>query len=485
MTRKTKRAITMTISLVLILALGGIYFWQQQREEPAAEPPPPPQTFEHLVARTANDVTSVTFAHISGESYTMVPAGEVMHPMGFPILAWEHTSHPDFILNPEAAHTKANIAWTVTATDVVHENSAEVNLADFGLNPPQLTLQVTYTDNTQTSVYIGSQTSDLMGYFIMVSGDPAIYRIGNAPVSRALLTLENMLCRHMPAIDMHATHVRIAQRDTQEIELILSPEAIYNLLQGMFPETPLGHHLVMAQPLEEWELMADALEHHLFNRMEHLRLGPVISLEPTDLAPYGLDNPSMEFFFANIMESVHLLFGDVFMYDDIPHIYVKFADRPHVFKAHYDAMNVLYDFDMFRIINRIVTLIAITDVESVTVTTQDAARDVELVMNHYYPNGIEPTLNGVEIANARGFRTAYRLLIGISGEGEVEPFTPTVPPDITITYNKIEGPPTEVRLFAVDNNFYAVSVNGEEAWLVTSRRGLNTFFEFVDDLLGG
>jgi len=481
MTRKTKRAITMTVSLVLILALGGIYFWQQQQEEELALPPPVLPTFEHLVMRTANEVASVTFLHASGESYTMVPAGEVMSHTGFPVFLWEHTNYPDFILDNEIARGKTNMAWGVTASDTIHECYTEVNLADFGLNPPQLTLQVTFNDNTHTNVYIGSQTSDHMGYFIMVSDDNAIYRIGNAPVNRAMATIEDMIDRYMPEINMHATHIRIAQRDMPEIELILSLEAMYHLLQGLFPENPLGFHLMMAQPLEEWELMHDSLEMHLITPLEHFRLGPLVSLAPTNLANYGLDNPSMEFFFANFVEDVHLLFGDVFMYNDIPHIYVKFADRPHVFRAPYQTMNVLFDFDIFRIINRIVALIPITDVESVMVTTPDSS--VELVMNHSYPNDIEPTINGVYIADHRAFRTAYRLLIGISGEGEIETHTPTVAPDITIMYNKIEGPPTEVRLFAVDNNFYAISLNGEEAWRLTSRRGVNTFFEFVENLL--
>lgn len=483
MTRKTKRAITMTVSLVLILVLGGIYFWQQRvQEDPVLAEQPPLPTFTHLIMRSADEIESVTFLHADGDSYTMVPIDQE-GSAGFPIVSWEHTGYPDVLLSQEIARGKTNMAWGLTPSETIHECSSEVNLADFGLSPAQLVLEVAYTDGTNTNVYIGYQTADRFGYFVMVSGDPGIYRTTNAAVGRAKATIEDMIDRHLPMFDMNAVYVNIAQLDTAEIELVLSAEAMENLLQGLFPEFPLGWMLTMAQPLENWTLMHDSLERILFEPLENFRLGPVVDVAPASLTPYGLDNPSLEFTFANIIEEVHLQFGDIFMHEDVPHIYVKFADRPHVFKAEYDAMSVLFDFDIFRIIDRIVALIPIVDVESVTVTTGDPARNVELVMNHYYPDQIAPTINGVAIADHRAFRTAYRLLIGISGEGEIESHMPQGEPYVTIVYHKVEGPDTEVRLFIVDNNFLTISVNGEDAWLVTNRRGIETFFNFVSDLL--
>jgi len=483
MTRKTKRAITMIVSLVLVLALGGIYFWQQRvQEDPILEDAPPLFTFDHLIMRTADEVESVRFLHIDGRSYTMVPV-EQEGTTAFPIVEWQHTGHPDVLLSQEVARGKTNMAWGLTASETIHECNSGVNLADFGLSPAQLVLEVTYTDGTHTNVYVGYQTADHFGYFVMVSGDPGIHRIGNAVVARAKLTIEDMVDRHVPMFDMHAVYVNIAQRDTPEIEFVLGYEVMENMMQGLFPDFPLGWALIMSQPLENWTIMHEVFERNLFEELENFRLGPVVNLSPASLAPYGLDNPSLEFTFANIIEEVHLQFGDIFMHNDIPHIYVKFADRPHVFRAEYDAMSVLFDFDIFRIIDRIVALIPIIDVESVTVTTPDATRNVELVMNHYYPNNIDPTINGITIDDHRAFRTAYRLLIGISGEGEVEAHTPQGEPYITIVYHKLEGPDTEIRLFVLDNNFFTISVNGEDAWLVTSRVGINTFFEFVNNLL--
>ena len=487
MTRKTKRTITMTVSLILVLALGGIYFWQQRIEEEPVVTPPPVFTFEHLIMRSAQDVESVTFVHADGQSYTMRPLGMVMHPtMNFEVMAWEHTGYPDFILNQEIARGKTNMAWGVTSSDTVHECASGINLADFGLDPPQLTLHVTYTDNTRKNVYIGLQTPDRMGYFVMVSDNPGLFRMVNAPVDRAKVTLADMVCRSTPAIDMNAIHIRIAQPGVPEIELVLPPYLIEDILEGTFVlQQPLGHHLEMAQPLEDWEVMADSLDVHMIRRMENFRVGPPVNLAPACLSPYGLDNPSMEFFFANFMEEAHLLFGDVFMYNNVPHIYVKFYDRPHVFKAVYSSMNVLFDFDIFRIINRIIALIPIDEVERVTVITQDPARNVELIMDHSDVPELErnTTINGVRVPERRQFNTAYRLLISISGESEIAPHMPRGQPDIVITYYKLEGPPTELRLFAVDNNFYTVSKNGEEAWLLTSRRGMDIFFNFVNTLL--
>lgn len=483
MTRKTKRTITMTVSLLLIIALGGIYFFYQRPEEDPVAAAPPITEFTHLIRLTANDVARVTF-HTDGQSYSMLPV-EVEGEYGFggmPIITWQHEDFPDAILDPDSARGKVNLAWSLTTTFTVHECSAGLNLADFGLNPPLLTMEVLYTDNTSKNIYIGSQMPDLNGYFLMLSGDTAIYRITNASVNRATATIEDMIERSLPEFTMHAVYIKIAQRDTPEIEFVLSWEAMENMAQGWTPEFPLGLLLMMAQPLAEWPVLHSALEARLMDNLQFFRIGDVVNVAPTSLVPYGLHNPSLEFIFNDIFNDIHLQFGDIFVYNDVTYIYVKFEDRPHVFKAVYDTMSVLFDFDIFRVIERFIAIVPIVDVESITITSPNPDRNMILVINHEDQHTIHPTINGVLLPD-RPFRAAYRQLIGLTMDGEMEPHMPRGEPALTITYHKIEGPDTEVRLFAVDNLFYTASVNGAEAWVLTSRHNVTVFFNYVSRLL--
>jgi len=262
---------------------------------------------------------------------------------------------------------------------------------------------------------------------------------------------------------------------------------VLDAVADLMPINPDGTILRLVQPMVR-NIDHSRLTNRVLEPMEAFRLGDVISLAPSDLSPYGLDNPSLMFAYQDIFGETQLLFGDTFIEEvngqDIEFIYVKFADRPHVFRAEYAPVSVLYNLNIFLFIERFIALPSILGVERITIEAIGASRNFDMIINHG-PQGshdIFPTINGVEVEES-DFRVAYRLLIALMMEGEIEPFTPQGTPDIAITYHRPEDPDLEIRLFAHGNNLYAVSVDGEDAWFVTHRRDVDVFFNHVVEIM--
>jgi hypothetical protein len=210
-------------------------------------------------------------------------------------------------------------------------------------------------------------------------------------------------------------------------------------------------------------------------------LGDVASLNPSDLSPYGLDEPMLDFFIdMGFGEVVHLLFGDTFTFDangfGVPCIYVKFADRPHVFMAQLDAVNYLMDLNVVRFVFNQILVVPIVEVEWLEVTHATMPeRNMDMIINHAPANNIEPTINDVLI-DAQTFRNLYRILITLRVDSVVTPFYAEVEPEVVITYHMLDGSQTKIEFFPFDGNFYAFSVDGEEIWAVTNRRVIDIFF---------
>jgi len=133
-------------------------------------------------------------------------------------------------------------------------------------------------------------------------------------------------------------------------------------------------------------------------------------------------------------------------------------------------------------IERMLALVDIRDVERLTIESDNEHRNFEAVLNHVGEFDVEPTINGINVSDS-DFRVAYRLIIALSADSDVPPFTPTAAPCVTITFHRIEHPNTEVRLFDMDGNFYGVSINGSDVWFVTNARDVGIMFDHWHDML--
>ncbi len=110
-----------------------------------------------------------------------------------------------------------------------------------------------------------------------------------------------------------------------------------------------------------------------------LTLGEMVEIKAEDLTPYGLDDPSMEFWYKSGETDIHLLLGDK---TEDGNIYAKLFDREQVFLMEYALVESLYGLDPLSVVEKFIALVYIDDCERIIVDHTDPSLDFELVMNH-------------------------------------------------------------------------------------------------------
>jgi len=474
MSRKIQRIFTLSLTAIVIVIMAGLYFWQarQVTEEIAEEIP---STSVALIQREESEVAEISF-YSEGVRTFLTPFTD-----GWGMIQWSYSGAPDYNLLTHLTRDKGRPSWIITAVDTAHENSEELELALFGLEPPAITVESTFHDGSRHTLHLGSQTANLQHYFLMVDDDPAIYLINAILGERLLYTASDMLDMSLPAIRVdEAEYIRIAERDSAPIVLALrGDEFPPSPLEGLMQEVG-GEQLIMHEPIPGMALSNSRLMESVIHPISQLRLTELAHLHPENLTPYGLDNPLLEFIFRTARMEFHLQFGDTFMRDGEEFIYVKVTDRPHVFIARNDHAASLVGINPLNIADRFLALVNITDVESISIDYENSLR---MVMNHIPDTfDIEPTINGITVDDA-DFRRAFRDIISLLADAEIEPFTPQGTPELTITHHRIDNPDTQLRFFNYNANFLAVSIDGGEAIFATNRRAVDRLIGTLEGLI--
>jgi hypothetical protein len=454
--------------------MAGVYFFSIN-EIPDENIENENSSFVNLINRGENEVTEIVF-YTNGERASLTPY--IDH---WGLIQWEYSGAGDYTLLPHLIKDKARSAWFITAVDTAHENAAHVELTAFGLEPPALILEANFRDGTQHTLYLGSTTADFRHYFIMVDDDPAIYLINAILGERMLYGAAEMLDLSIPFMPVERAYfIQITQRDTAPIVLSLRNENDpVSPLDGLVDAVG-GEQLIMREPLAGMFLSHSRLIEHVISPMSQVRFRELVALHPDDLAPFGLENPSLEFILRTPEHDFHFIFGDTFSRGGEEFIYVRCGNRPHVFITENEFPAALTDLPPLEIANRFLASVSLADVESVTISREAS---VQIEMNRI-PNTfeIEPTMNGIPI-EADDARTAFRLIISLLADADVEPFTPQGEPELTITHHRVENPDTQLRFFDYNANFFAVSINGGDVIFVTNRRAIDRLFQFLGGLV--
>jgi len=486
--RKTKRTLSLVVTVFIVAVMGIVYAWSGRRGETVnpEETPPPASEAITLFDRTQAEVTRIYVRHGDEEAKLFLPRGAAQGDS----FEWYLADHPDWVLDDWGVQNLLRSAFVLTAQERILEDTYGTDLAEFGFDPPQATLTAHDTDGYITSVYLGNETPDRQHFFAMVSGDPAMYLLSRFLAPRMLITLDDIICRAFPPLHADSLdYMRLAQRgrDAFEITRTDDPEILETIPdRGFAPLVVLQPAALAERTVDTFNLSRMVLEEFF----AEFRLGSVAALMPDDLAPFGLDDPYIDFLVESADGLIHLRFGDIFVREadgvGVPHIYVMYNDRPHVFMAELVTVNPITDVNVMHFITRFIALINILDVERIGIVhTQIPERNLEMIINHDFSEGnndIFPTVNGVEIS-AAPFRVLYRTLISIGADAPLDPQPPQGTPKFTVTFYLHDGTQTEIDFFDFDGNFYTFSVDGEYVWAVTNRRGVEAFFAEAARLL--
>jgi hypothetical protein len=506
MGRQQKNIIFAVAALIVLGGLIGVYFWQQAAQKEAdtlaaAEPTEEPvnlKLIEHTAppseapAEGTDTATQVTEAPSDGPVHTKegVVKIEFINESGSYVILprivddateWYLEADPDLVLDQTTMNSQTLFSRALTATSRLQESVEDT--AEYGINPSSARAIATYADGSTEVVHVGKKTPDQNNYYVMVEGNPALYLLSNGAGARYFNRIGDIVDKSLPVINTEfIDYFLIAERGKPTIEFdFVGTQEERETMQEQYG----GLVLKMIQPHYGRDLYTGSLKVYLLDRITGMTIGDLVELNAADLSVYGLDEPSLEFWYKFQEDEIHLLFGDQ---TEDGNIYVKRFDTNQVYLMAYADMSALYGLDPLSVVEKFVALVDIMKCDSVNIEDYTGTKKSYLFeMNHDVLPPEEGEEEGEAIMNTKVngavvdeemFKDIYRLLIGLSIEDMLADYVPSGEPMFKAAYTMNTGePPIELTFYDYSDHFYVVEKSGEELHYVTGKLGVDLFFE--------
>jgi len=485
----SKRVISFGIVILLIGGLIGAYLGLEARqereatlaaEEAAREAEENPRFgTTQLIRQSEMSLQRATFEHADGRVFAFE---SMLDEFDFPF--WMYAGDNSVILEQTDVRSMMRDVFAFTVTDRLMEETDRPE--DFGIGRVVITGE--FDDGTREVIRLGNMTPDHSFFYAMLDGRDELFLVNTTSGRRMSQDFTDLIDRFFPNVEgMQLRYLYINERGRQPMTFDwygYTDEEMYEMLES-FGST----FLVMSYPFPGRELNLTNLEMRALNSFAGFQAYNLIELSPTNLARYGLNDPSLEFILEDVHGGrIHLLLGD--MHDD-EHFYMMFGDRPHVFLAHRNYVDGLFGLNPFNFIERFVTLVPIVEVDWISIEAPGRGSH-HIVVNNFQDEDerdrIRPVIDGQEVQD-QAFRQWYQILIaftydveiGLQDEGELGT------PIITITYHLLgqNEEPIVVEFFEYDPNFFAVREYPHPVQFVTSRLSVDTMFNVLPRLLAG
>lgn len=481
-----KKKFTVLGLFVLLAGLAAVYLFIQIGGDTEPLPPQPQAPSHQMTMRSPSEITYFYITNAHG------------------MISLAQNENGAWIGTAQFIHLDQSMIRALAADFVnphIEMRLDNVQLAEYGLEPPLRTVEVYYADGGIDILHIGHMTPDGQFYYVRLEGNDHVYLISRTTGNRYLWAYENIVVRDMPFFDPDLLiNAALAERGKEPI--LITPNFAVGIVEGIPPGMAFVGNagLTMVSPLNGRRVWASNFIEFVVVPASNIRLSGLASLSVDHLYLYGLDEPLLDIFFeyvdirAQAEDSVlpsrvwrlriGNLTGDYF--------YALYDGIPHVFKAHRDMIAPLLELDILRFTDRLVHLTNIGSVHSIRIAGHDRVYDIQLNHGQIDLDGtaaldINPTINGISIQE-RSFIDLYQMLIGITYEHMIELTIPQEAPELSITFNTFDADnnlhATTSYFYRFDNSFYAVRSETEEAVrFLTSRQALNHMFRYVYTIL--
>lgn len=302
---KNIRRIVIAAAAVVVLALAFVLmkYVFPEKEIVIEETPTPTETpLNFLVHRNGDDVSGITFHYEDGEEFVIRAQREENGSYTF-------TATPEdsfFGYNPSRFRSMMYTVSSITATSKIEENPKD--LSDYGLEDPQFSLTVSFTDGSSTTIFVGNQTPILNNYYANTDQDDTVYTIGGYLTSlmnrppHAYLAIDTFPAYEESEIYENLVHFILTRRDGVNIEVVLDKDLN---MEGNITSSAY----MMLQPFVSpctAETIEDILDVLGTLSMEQVA-GNITSQD--ELHEYGLDQPARLFLEDSFGNSLELAIG--------------------------------------------------------------------------------------------------------------------------------------------------------------------------------
>lgn len=480
--RTHRRQGRLMLLLIAMLALAAVLIAVWRLNTDASETlTSSVSTVETLFSYPAEDVQAITI-HRSGEDAWTVRLDEASG-----LLRLE--GEDGFLLSEETSAALQEAAATITCEQVISSDPTEYtdHLADFGLDEPDCTAVIAFSDGTTRTLRIGDRAAHTAAwYYMTIDGDDRLCALSTGMVEALFVSRESLWDVTQPTI--HKSRIdRITLRGSG------------GSIQG---EWTLQSDIAADDASERWLITApftypaDATAMStLLANAENLRLGAYVApASAENLTAYGFDTPRLTI-------EIHMAAGTIgttnidgaFTTEDWPESSVTLVvggersdmvdyvlHEGSIYVSSHFTMGVFLDADPRSSMTRYPVLTALGNLAALTITKDGAAtayaltRTEQVAPNNdlvYDDDGnvvwdVTVTRNGEPIDYA-AFEAAYTKLVGVSVTGVIpEGDTVDAQPHTLYAFTDVDGTVHTIALTSYGVLHDAVSVDGHQAFYI-------------------
>ena len=447
--KKTYRNIAI-ITLVILLLGGGLYAVSKiEPKQDEVYNPELPDTV--TVYQTEKDnIVSLTITNPE-ETYTLAQQGE----------NWIVTKDPSVVLSTSNVENLLYECANIVGQELVNENVQD--LAPYGLDKPERTVEIKLKDGTVIKVLIGAATFENSVSYLMIEGETKVYTKSTSGCNTLTSSLSALMSNNVYSMDTNEIgFVKIERAGGETITLDRVPVST---------ETgEVAYEWTMRTPINK-KANTYRIEEHLLTNLLSQSAAKVIPV-PESGKDYGFDNPRAVYSITSLDKSKNytVTVGGT----EEANTYLQLSGNQSVYLVPTEQLDFL-NLSYLDLIDKLVHVENIKDVSEIGLSGLGKSFTLKIsgAENATYKIG-EKTID------EEVFKDVYQTIIGLclddfttSGGGE------TV---FTITYKKLDGSQSVVKCLTYDDRNYLVKVNGEGNLLIRKKQ-IDTIITMVENAI--
>ncbi len=390
MTINKKMIINLTIGVLVLAVLGGVYFWATGWQPDKSDEKPLENGEILLFDVDADDITEVLINNENAEFVIRKTDNKEEN--------WAVQNYQGIEFSQTKIQNLIENLSRISANRKVDSNGK--SLADFGLELSKNTVTVCTVDGDKNTFVLGGRPTQDSDYYLMKNGDAGVYTV-SAYKAEALLKTPNDLRENVIAtVDTESIQaLKIEKSGKKLMEICYSKDAD----DGTYKASPY----LMTYPYNEvvnQQRFKDLVA--VFGRIESAQF---VSDSPSDASKYGL-NDGYRVQFDESGKKHSIVFGDT---DESGNVYAMYGDKDFIFTITPDLKNAITDVNPFDYIIKFAHIYAFDNVSSVTVDYKGKSYKLALQRDTNDENKTKYRINDRSI-NEEKFKKLYQAVIGLT-----------------------------------------------------------------------
>ncbi|HVO37566.1 MAG TPA: DUF4340 domain-containing protein [Spirochaetia bacterium] len=462
-----RRVLTLIIVVVVLAGLVGAYLIVT-RPKPAAAASPAVQ----IAQGDKEKLAKIVLTERTEGTLTLEKKGKTWTAAGAAGIALDPSSVDDIVLT----------FTSMSAERVIDDKPT--NLAQYGLQPPRVVGEATYSDGTVKKLFLGDKTPTGNTYYLQAAGDPKVYSVWTNHGDHLHWTLADLRDKKItPELNYdEITYFKVTKGDGTTIELQQKTEKenkAYQLGFGRF---------LMSRPYSYPRGVDSQKGDPFIKGPQSIQISSFVDDHPADLSRYGLSRPEAEVVVRDKSNTLDFLLGST----TGDKTYFMIRGRPGVYTTDKSSLDFLKT-TAWDLVDKFVFIPNIDDVDRMDVSSGGTTHSLVITRaaKKAEKKGEENTVEATYTADGKkveeqSFKAFYQQVIAMQAEGEVRKVVPNSPV-MTVKFFMNKGPSKIVTVdyAPYDNDFDAVFVDGKSEFALTKQQLAQVSDKLVTLLSGG